>query len=61
MTIEQAMGSLSIQLEVKARLGKTTEHDAIKLGIEALKRIREYRKEYFQTSFRKLPSETEEK
>ena len=45
MTIDEAIGNLSIQLEVKTRLGKTCEHDAIRLGISALARIKTLRKE----------------
>lgn len=38
MNLPKAIEILSITLEVKGRLGKDDEHDAIRLGIEALKR-----------------------
>jgi len=40
MTIAEAMADLSIQLEVKRRLGKDHEADALKLGIKALEYIK---------------------
>ena len=39
MTIEEALTDLSIQLEVKRKLGKNHQANALKLGIEALKRL----------------------
>jgi len=36
MTIDEAIGVLSITKEVKGRLGKKREHDAIELAIKAL-------------------------
>ena len=43
MTIDEAMTDLSIQLEVKHSLGKNYQAEAIKLGIEALKCIKQVR------------------
>ena len=43
MTIEEARICLSIQVEVKHRLGKDYEAKALQLGIEALKWVERYR------------------
>lgn len=43
MTLDEALGDLSIQLEVKRRLGADHQANAIKLGIEALKAIQKLR------------------
>ncbi len=59
MTIDEAIGDLSIQLEVKRILGKSREADAIKLGIEALKLLLPARKGMTASSFPLLPGETE--
>ena len=36
MTYEHAIAILSILLELKARIGETDQHDAIKLALQAL-------------------------
>ncbi len=36
------------------------EHDAIKLGIEALKRVRDYKKAHIGLHYTPMPGETEE-
>lgn len=59
MTIDEAMGDLSIQREVKVMLGKTREAEAIGLGIEALKREKERRKYLVNSIGELLPGETE--
>ena len=43
MKIDEAMTDLSIQREVKRRLGKDHEAESIGLGIEALNRLRNLR------------------
>lgn len=58
MTLEEAMTDLSIQLEVKRRLGQSRQADAIKLGIEALKRLGEGRKVDHAFAWKRLPGET---
>lgn len=58
MTLVQAMGTLLIELEAKNILGQTREHDAIKLGIEALKRLKWYRKYHRIDADTPLPGET---
>ena len=60
MTINEAMICLSIQSEVKHRLGKDFEATALQLGIEALKCIIRSRDVYSRSSIYKLPSETKE-
>ena len=58
MKISEAKTCLSIQLEVKHRLGKDFEAKALKLGIEALKCIEEHRAEFGNIPYTGLPSET---
>jgi len=60
MTIDEAKICLSIQLEVKHRLGKDYEAQALQLGIEALKWIQYYRLKYYADTHKLLPGETEE-
>ena len=57
MTIDEAKICLSIQLEVKHRLGKDYEATALQLGIEALKRVQS--SEYGRSGDKRhyLPSE----
>lgn len=43
MKITKAIEILSIELGVKTRTGETDEYDALKLGIEALKRFKRVR------------------
>jgi len=59
MKLDEAMTDLSIQREVKRRLGKDHEAKSIGLGIEALKETKRLRK--FRAWFlrRLLPGETE--
>lgn len=56
--LEEAMADLSMQLEAKRRLGRSRQADAIKLGIEALKRLQEHRTEHVDITYRLLPGET---
>jgi hypothetical protein len=58
MKIEEAIVNLSIQLEVKSRLGKTQEADAVRLGIEALKRI-QWEREHALYNSTALPNEAD--
>lgn len=58
MKIEEAQICLSIQLEVKHRLGKDYEAKALQLGIEALKCVLEIRHHPFPDEALQLPSET---
>jgi hypothetical protein len=60
MTIEEAMVSLSVQLEIKSRLGNEEAADALRLGIEALKRLQDNRKDPEFDHWVLLPGETEE-
>lgn len=59
MTLESAIASLSVQLEVKNRLGKTEEANAIELGIEGLQRIQKQRKSLMKSEIVLLPTETQ--
>lgn len=58
MTIDEAMADLSVQLEVKHRLGKDQQADAIRLGIEALKCIKWQRIPPACLGRSRLPGET---
>ena len=58
MKIEEAKICLSIQVEVKHRLGKDYEAKALQLGLEALGRLEEHRKEQMDVTERLLPNET---
>jgi hypothetical protein len=60
VTIDEAKICLSIQLEVKHRLGKDYEAKALQLGIEALKRTKDYRRWKPHEQLDLLPGETEE-
>lgn len=60
MTPEEAIMDLSIQREVKRRLGKTHEAESIGLGIEALKLNLEMRETLRWPKTMVLPGETEE-
>lgn len=60
MTLDEAIADLSIQLEVKRRLGKNREADAIKLGIEALKAVKQARDIAYSVPAHYLPGETKE-
>lgn len=60
MKIEEAMIDLSIQREVKRRLGKTHGAESIGLGIEALKRDQNNRLIDNHPDQALLPGETEE-
>ncbi len=60
MKLEEAITDLSLQMEVKRRLGKSREADAVKLGIEALKRLQELRIDNPETAWQLLPGETED-
>ena len=60
MTLEEAMTDLSIQREVKSRLGKTHEAKSIGLGIEALKRCKYIRTHPSEPRVWGLLGETEE-
>lgn len=62
MTLDEAMTDLSIQREVKRRLGKDYQAESNGLGIEALKRVKDLRRDEppFKTADELLPGETEE-
>ena len=60
MNIEKAMICLSIQLEVKHRLGKDYEAKALQLGIEALKEILLLREYLHIPHLSQLPWETKD-
>lgn len=60
MTIDTAIVDLSIQLEVKRRLGKDHQANTIELGIEALKLIKKERKSPHRWFNSLLPGETED-
>ena len=60
MTIDEAKICLSIQVEVKHRLGKDYEAKAIQLGLEALKRYQDLRSQRVILNWERLPNETEE-
>ena len=60
MTIDKAIVDLSIQLAVKQRLEWNYQRDALRLGIEALKRIKECRSADHLIREDLLPGETEE-
>ncbi len=60
MKLEEAITDLSLQMEVKRRLGKSREADAVKLGIEALKRVQDMRISPCTTEDELLPGETQD-
>jgi len=58
MTIDEAVGLLhGLQGETPEQLA-TPMQQAIKLGIEALKRLKEHREDHIDITFRALPGET---
>ena len=59
MTIDEAKIYLSIQVELKHRLGKDFEAKCLQLGLEALKRVKECRYPAYPDFMKLLPSETE--
>lgn len=58
MKLEKAIPILSILIEVKARMSEIDQHDAIKLGLEALLRIEQERTLHTYPAYKLLPSET---
>ena len=60
MTINEAKICLSIQVEVKHRLGKDYEANALQLGIEALKWVERYRPDNKIDRWGLLSGETKE-
>ncbi|MBA7666856.1 hypothetical protein ES703_74939 [subsurface metagenome] len=60
MKLKEAITVLSLQLRLQHLLGKFREADAVKLGIEALKRLRELRIDNPETAWQLLPGETED-
>ena len=60
MTLEAAMTDLSIQLAVQSRLGYSYHADAIKLGIEALKRQLQCKRSQNHIDYLPMPGETTE-
>ncbi len=60
MNINEAIDDLSIQLEVKHRVALERQADAIKLGIEVLKRVKSQRADKRFMASMPLPGETEE-
>ncbi len=59
MTIDEAIADLLVQLEVKRKLGLDHQSRAIKLGIEALKVVKEFRTGRYRTINSPLPGEGE--
>jgi len=59
MKIDEAITDLSIQLEVKHRVGAEYSADALKLGIEALKWAKLVRSLFPLALLERLPGETE--
>jgi len=57
MTIEEAKICLSIQVEVKHRLGKDYEAKALQLGVEAIRAVEKARQGVLIDNVGKLPSE----
>lgn len=60
MTLDEAMTDLSIQREAKRQMGESHQADAIQLGIEALKVVKEFRTGRYKTINSPLLGETEE-
>jgi len=60
MTITEAIIYLSIQIELKHRLGKDFEANALQLAIEALKFTKGLRNTGAMPTYALLPGETEE-
>lgn len=58
VNIDEAITDLSIQLEVKRRVGAERAATALQLGIEALKRLQDYQKGVNIDLWSKLPGET---
>lgn len=58
MTIDDAKVCLSIQVEVKHRLGKAYEAHAIQLGLEALRRLEQAREQPYAYNNAALVGET---
>lgn len=58
MNIGQAMATLSILMELKGLTGEKDQHDAIKLGIEALGELQHLRDSQVLHESERLPSET---
>jgi hypothetical protein len=59
MTIDEAIKLLEIELAPFVTLSTHGTKDAIKLGIEALKRIQRQRKDLFTNEIKLLPGEAE--
>ncbi|GAI98797.1 unnamed protein product [marine sediment metagenome] len=60
MTIVKAILILDLLLHSEARRGTVDQHDAIKLGIEALKRYQDYKVRHIGWWELSLPSEPED-
>ena len=58
MTLEKAIEILTDILRCVKPGDPPDEHDAIKLGIEALKRLQEHRTSHIDIGLRALPGET---
>jgi hypothetical protein len=59
MKIEEAITILNrLELPLKTRQDKL-QHRAVRLGIEALIRLKEHREQHIDITFRALPGETE--
>jgi hypothetical protein len=59
MTLDEAIKELTKQLSPKYSTPHTPFHNAIKLGIEALKRLKEHRETFPTPHVWRLPGETE--
>lgn len=58
MTIDEAMHQLEVLRDIQERLGATTALEAIQLGIEALKQLKEERRQMVGFWRDRLPGET---
>lgn len=59
MTIDKAIEILLDLLHKTPRFSPFDNRNAIELGIEALKRLKEHREDHIDITFRALPGETE--
>jgi len=61
ITLEKAIEILTIHNDHNPNFTDAERREAHKLGIEALKRIKHYREEYFSLADHTLPGETKDK
>jgi len=60
MTLEEAIQNLTYMKEHLYSYFNRPQFQALELGIEALKRLKEHREDHIDITFRALPGETEE-